>query len=128
MYDPEARTSIADIENILIYNSAGQAVRVKDVGKVVEHFTPPTIERKDRERVITVKTVVQGVPMSDVVQKSLAAIDRMDLPQGVSVQLAGQYEDQQESFSDLLMLALLILILVYIVMAASSRAIHTPRL
>ena len=126
MYDPEARTSIADIENILIYNSAGQAVRVKDVGKVVEHFTPPTIERKDRERVITVKTVVQGVPMSDVVQKSLAAIDRMDLPQGVSVQLAGQYEDQQESFSDLLMLALLILILVYIVMAAQFESYTYP--
>ena len=126
MYDPEARTSIADIENILIYNSAGQAVRVKDVGKVVEHFTPPTIERKDRERVITVKTVVQGVPMSDVVQKSLAAIDKMDLPQGVSVQLAGQYEDQQESFSDLLMLALLILILVYIVMAAQFESYTYP--
>ena len=126
MYDPEARTSIADIENILIYNSAGQAVRVKDVGKVVEHFTPPTIERKDRERVITVKTVVQGVPMSDVVQKSLAAIDKMDLPQGVSVQLAGQYEDQQESFSDLLMLALLILILVYIVMAAQFESYTDP--
>ena len=126
MYDPEARTSIADIENILIYNSAGQAVRVKDVGKVVEHFTPPTIERKDRERVITVKTIVQGVPMSDVVQKSLAAIDKMDLPQGVSVQLAGQYEDQQESFSDLLMLALLILILVYIVMAAQFESYTYP--
>lgn len=126
MYDPEARTSIADIENILIYNSAGQAVRVKDVGKVVEHFTPPTIERKDRERIITVKTVVQGVPMSRIVEQSLAAIDKMDIPQGVSIQLAGQYEDQQDSFSDLLMLALLILILVYIVMAAQFESYTYP--
>ncbi|MDE6333672.1 MAG: efflux RND transporter permease subunit, partial [Muribaculaceae bacterium] len=126
MYDPEARTSIADIENILIYNAAGQAVRVKDVGKVVEHYTPPTIERKDRERIITVKTVVQGVPMSRIVEQSLAAIDKMDIPQGISVQLAGQYEDQQESFSDLLMLAALILILVYIVMAAQFESYTYP--
>ncbi len=49
MYAPEHRTSIADIENILIYNAAGEGVRIKDVGKVVERFTPPTIERKDRE-------------------------------------------------------------------------------
>lgn len=126
MYDPEARQSIADIENILIYNNAGQAVRVKDVGKVVEHFTPPTIERKDRERIITVKTVVQGVPMSEIVEKSLAEIDKMDIPQGVSIQLAGQYEDQKDSFSDLFMLAILILILVYIVMAAQFESYTYP--
>ncbi|MDO4320441.1 MAG: efflux RND transporter permease subunit [Bacteroidales bacterium] len=126
MYAPESRTSIADIENILIYNSQGRAVRVRDVGKVVEHFSPPTIERKDRERIITVKTVVQGVPMSQIVEQSLAEIDRMDIPQGVTVQLAGQYEDQQESFGDLLMLAVLILILVYIVMAAQFESYTYP--
>lgn len=126
MYSPEARTSIADIENILIYNSAGRAVRVKDVGKVVEHYTPPTIERKDRERIITVTTVVQGVPMSQVVTQATEAINKMDIPQGVSIQLAGQYEDQQDSFSDLLMLAGLILILVYIVMAAQFESYTYP--
>ena len=126
MYEPESRQSISDIENILIYNSAGQAVRVKDVGKVVEHFTPPTIERKDRERIITVKTTVQGVPMSKVVEESLAKIDKMDIPQGISIQLAGQYEDQQDSFGDLMLLALLILILVYIVMAAQFESYTYP--
>ena len=126
MYAPESRTSIADIENILIYNSAGQGVRVRDVGKVVEHFTPPTIERKDRERVITVSTVVQGVPMSEVVAHANEAIASMDIPQGISVQLAGQYEDQQESFSDLLLLAVLILVLVYIVMAAQFESYTYP--
>ncbi|MDE6288045.1 MAG: efflux RND transporter permease subunit, partial [Muribaculaceae bacterium] len=126
MYAPEARTSIADIENILIYNSTGGSVRVKDVGKVVEHFTPPTIERKDRERVITVKTIVQGVPMSQVAQQSMEAIRNMDVPQGVTIQLAGQYEDQQDSFSDLLMLAVLILVLVYIVMAAQFESYTYP--
>ena len=126
MYAPESRTSLTDIENIQIYNSAGQAVRVRDVGRVVEHFTPPTIERKDRERVVTVKTVVHGVPMSQVVQTANEAIDRMDIPQGISVQLAGQYEDQQESFSDLLLLAVLILVLVYIVMAAQFESYTYP--
>ena len=35
MYAPESRTSIEDIENILIYSSAGNAVRIRDVGRVV---------------------------------------------------------------------------------------------
>ncbi len=126
MYSPESRTSLADIENILIYNQQGRGVRVRDVGKVVERFSPPTIERKDRERIITVTTVVEGVPMSQIIQQATAEIDRMDIPQGISVQLAGQYEDQQESFADLLLLAVLILILVYIVMAAQFESYTYP--
>ena len=126
MYAPEYRTSIADIENILIYNSRGEGVRIKDVGTVVERFTPPTIERKDRERIITVSTVVDGVPMSDVVAASQVEIDKMDLPVGITIQLAGSYEDQQESFGDLGMLALLIIILVYIVMAAQFESYTYP--
>ena len=126
LYEPDKRTSIEDIENILIYNSAGKAVRIRDIGTVVERFTPPTIERKDRERIITVKTTVQDVPMSEIVAKSMAEIDRMEIPQGVSIDLSGSYEDQQDSFSDLLMLALLIIILVYIVMAAQFESYTYP--
>ena len=126
MYAPEHRTSLSDIENILIYNSAGKAVRVRDVGTVVERFTPPTIERKDRERIVTVSTVVQDVPMSQVVEASLEKIDKMDIPQGINIQLAGSYEDQQDSFRDLLVLAVLIIILVYIVMAAQFESYTYP--
>lgn len=126
MYDPDHRTAISDIENILIYNSAGQGVRVKDVGTVVERFTPPTIERKDRERIITVSTVVQGVPMSQVVTESQKAIDKMDIPIGINIQLAGSFEDQQDSFRDLLTLAVLIIVLVYIVMAAQFESYTYP--
>ncbi len=126
MYDPAHRQSIDDIENILIYNSAGNAVRLKDVGTVVERATPPTIERKDRERIVTVKTTVQDVPMSRIVEQSQARIDKMDIPQGVSIQLSGSYEDQQDSFRDLLTLAVLIVILVYIVMAAQFESYTYP--
>ncbi len=126
MYAPEHRTTIADIENILIYNAQGNGVRVRDIGTVVERFTPPTIERKDRERIVTVSTVVQDVPMSQVVEASQKAIDKMDIPQGIFIDLAGSYEDQQESFSDLLTLAVLIIILVYIVMAAQFESYTYP--
>ena len=35
-YAPEFRTSIEDIENIIIYNNMGKGVRIKDLGTVVE--------------------------------------------------------------------------------------------
>ena len=126
MYAPEHRTSISDIENIVIYTNTGKGVRLKELGTVVERFTPPTIERKDRERVITVSAVVDGVPLSQVVSDAQAEIDSLSLPSGISIQIAGSYEDQQDSFSDLLMLGVLIVLLVYIVMAAQFESLTYP--
>lgn len=126
MYEPDARTSIEDIENILVYTPTGSAIRIKDLGTVVERFTPPTIERKDRERIITVSAVVDGVPMSQVVTQAEILIDQMHIPSGVSIELSGSYEDQQDSFSDLMLLGLLIIILVYIVMAAQFESFTYP--
>ena len=43
-YAPEHRTSVEDLENILIYSPmTGKGVRVQDLGKVVERSNPPTI-------------------------------------------------------------------------------------
>lgn len=126
MYAPEKRTQISDIENIMIYTSQGQGVRLKELGTVVERFTPPTIERKDRERLITVSAVVDGVPMSQVVADAEAQMNSIDMPAGVSIQIAGSYEDQQDSFKDLMMLGILIILLVYIVMAAQFESLTYP--
>lgn len=126
MYDPEHRRSISDIENIMLYNAMGQGVRLKEVGTVVERFYPPTIERKDRERVITVSTVVQDRPMSEVIADAQPLIDKMDKPSEITVQLSGSYEDQQDSFSDLAVLGLLIIMLVYMVMAGQFESFTYP--
>ena len=126
MYSPEKRTQISDIENIMIYTSRGQGVRLKELGTVVERFTPPTIERKDRERLITVSAVVDGVPMSQVVADAEAQMNSIEMPPGINIQIAGSYEDQQDSFSDLLLLGVLIIILVYIVMAAQFESLTYP--
>ena len=126
MYDPDARTSIEDLENIVIYTPTGKGVKLKELGKVVQRFTPPTIERKDRERLITVSAVVDGVPLSQVVANAQAEIDNMHLPPGIIIGLSGSYEDQQDSFSDLLLLGILIVILVYVVMAAQFESLTYP--
>ena len=53
-------------------------------------------------------------------------IDSLDLPAGVTIDIAGSYEDQQDSFGDLMMLGLLIIVLVYIVMAAQFESFTYP--
>ena len=126
-YAPEFRTELSDIENILLYGNGANAVRVKDVGRVVEEFTPPSIERKDRQRINTVTCVVAGgSALSDVVSAGQKIIEDMDLPEGVSVQIAGDYEEQQDSFKDMTTLAIIIILLVFIVMAAQFESLTLP--
>lgn len=126
-YAPEFRTTVEDIENILIYNAMGQGIRLRDLGEVKEILTPPAIERKDRERLVTVSAVVpNGMAMSDLVSATNSFMDKTALPMGISWQLGGTYEDQQETFGDLIMLMALIIILVFIVMAAQFESLTYP--
>ena len=126
-YAPEFRTSIEDIENIIIYNNMGKGVRIKDLGTVVETLTPPSIQRKNRERLITVSGVVaNGVALSDAVAATDAILAETDIPSELSVEIGGSYEDQQEMFGDLIMLLAMIIILVYIVMASQFESFMSP--
>ena len=126
-YAPEFRTSVEDIENIIIYNNMGKGVRIKDLGTVVESLTPPSISRKNRERLITVSGVVaNGVALSDAVATTDVILETTDIPSELSIEIGGSYEDQQEMFGDLIMLLAMIIILVYIVMASQFESFMSP--
>ena len=108
-YAPEYRTSIEDIENIILYNNMGRGVRIKDVGTVIETLTPPSIQRKNRERLITVSGVVaNGVVLSDAVTDTDTILSETDIPSELAIEIGGSYEDQQDMFADLIMLLAMI--------------------
>ncbi|MBP3563420.1 MAG: efflux RND transporter permease subunit [Bacteroidales bacterium] len=126
-YAPEFRTGIEDIENIMVYNNMGKGVRIKDLGTVIETLTPPSIQRKNRERLITVNGIVaDGVVLSDAVAATEKCIAETEIPGELSVEIGGSFEDQQETFGDLFMLLAMIIILVYIVMASQFESFMSP--
>lgn len=126
-YAKDYRTSVEDIENIIIYNASGNGIRIKDLGKVIETEVPPTIERKNRQRMITVTGVIEGShAMSDGVTAAQQIINDTDIPSELSAVIAGDYEDQKDMFSDLITLMVLIIILVYMVMASQFESFMSP--
>ncbi len=126
-YSPGFRTSISDIENIIIYNAAGNGIRIKDLGTVIETEVPPTIERKNRQRMITVTGIIDGShAMSDGVTAASQIIKDTDIPSELDVVIAGDYEDQKDMFADLITLMVLIIILVYMVMASQFESFMSP--
>ncbi len=127
IYDKRFRTSVEDIENILIYTPLGGAVRIKDLGTVVESKVPPTIERKNRERYISVTGIVtRGYALSDGVAVTNRVLSEIDIPNNISTEITGDFEDQQSMFKDLIVLMILIIILVYMVMASQFESFMSP--
>ena len=126
-YAPEFRRSMDDIENILVYNAAGQGIRVRDLGRVVESKVPPTIQRKNRERYISATGLVaRGTALSEAVESIDAILADNPLPPELSYAISGDYEEQQEMFGSLLLLVALIVILVYMVMASQFESFLGP--
>ena len=126
-FAPEFRESLEDIENIVVYNTAGQGIKVRDLGRIVESKVPPTIQRKNRERYISATGLVaRGTALSEAVEVIDQMMEADPLPPELSYAIAGDYEEQQEMFSSLLLLVALIIILVYMVMASQFESFMGP--
>ena len=126
-YDRRFRESIEDIENITIYNQMGQGVKIRDIGVVKEASTPPAITRKNRERYVTVSGVVaSGYALSEIVEKAKVGLAQIPMPQGFMWQIGGTYEDQQETFGDLVLLMALMVVLVFVIMASQFESLTYP--
>ena len=123
----EDRNSISDIMDLTIPTPTGAKVKLSEVAQVGEYWAPPTIERKSRQRIVTVKVTPYNTSLgelaSDIEQNVLP---QLDLPAGYSTHLAGNYEDQQETFSDMILLGLMIILLVYITMASQFESLLMP--
>lgn len=125
-YAEDFRKNIEDIENITLYSSTGQPLKLGEVAKVVETFAPPVIERQDRERIVKVTATLSGT----TIDKAKAAIDEitdgLSIPSNINIEIGGSIEDQQESFGDIGLLGLIIIILVYAVMAGQFESFRSP--
>ena len=126
-YDRPFRESLEEIENITLYSNTGAAVKVRDVATVIESQTPPAIDRKDRSRYVKISgSVGHGYAMSDIVEGTVAGLNHMDLPAGIAWKLGGSYEDQMDTFVDMGMLLVLMVILVYVIMASQFESLSYP--
>ncbi len=126
-YAEPFRESLEDVENITLYSNTGKALKLRDVATIVEDFASPTIERENRQRIITVKGALgAGVPLGEAVAEVNSVLADYEVPAGIDLELGGSIEDQGEAFSDIGLLLILIIVLVYIVMATQFESLAYP--
>ncbi len=122
----ENRNSLTELENLSIPTATGEIIKLKEVASIEEHWTPQDITRKGRQRIITVSSLPYNTSLGQLAASIDDALKGLDIPDNINIRLAGAYEDQQESFSDIVILALMIILLVYIVMASQFESFTKP--
>ena len=120
------RNSISDIEELTLPTSTGKQVKLKELATVEEYWCPPTIARQNRQRIVKVKITPYNVSLGEMAQRVQEKMSGVQIPQGIVVGIGGNYKDQQETFGDMITLALLIMMLVYIVMASQFESFAKP--
>ncbi|NLE32357.1 MAG: efflux RND transporter permease subunit [Bacteroidales bacterium] len=120
------RNTLSDVEELTIPTPTGGKIKLKELGEVKELWSPPNIEHKRRERLVTVKVTPVGVPLGTLAKQIQAEVDKLDIPSGIIVNVGGAYEDQQESFADIGLLLLAVMVLVYLAMASQFESYSKP--
>ena len=122
----EYRDAISDIEQLSIPTATGRTIKLEELGTISEYWCPPTIERKNRQRYLTLTVMPYKTSLQELAMGVQRELDQMNIPAEIHVALAGNYKDQQDSTRDMMMLAALILMLVYIVMASQFESFAKP--
>ncbi len=122
----ENRNSLSDIMDLTIPTPAGGRVKLGEVATVEEYFAPPKIDRKSRQRYISISVTPYKVSLGDLAAQISTVMEDINMPNGITYVLSGDYEEQQESFGNMALLLFLVLMLVYVVMASQFGSFSKP--
>ena len=122
----EFRSSLTDLEELTVITPAGARIKMKELGAINEYWSPPNIQHKRRERIVTVSAKPDRIALGELANRITTELDGLEVPQEVLLNIGGAYEEQQEAFMDLGLLLIISLILVFIVMASQFESFTMP--
>ena len=127
----EAETDRAEEERLAdeqeaITDLTGDAITLGSIAEVVEEETQSTIVRADGERETTVAVTPEEGALGTVSAEVSQLIADADMPDGVTVGLAGAGAEQDESFAQMGSAMLIAVALVLLVMVATFRSFVQP--
>jgi len=121
------RSNLSDLERIVLTTPSGGTVLLKNVATLKLNSGPVKIDRKYFQRVVHITANPVDRDLGSIADELGRRFAELRLPEGFTVRLAGQIQQQQEAFHNLIFLALpLALILVYMVMAAQFKSLVDP--
>jgi len=128
---PESRTRVTDIERlpIAVGGQGGGPTQMMPLGQlatVSQGLGPAKISHLDRDNVIVVQGNVSGRSVGEVSSEITAALEKMNIPQGVRWSFGGEVKDQAQVFGDILAALGIALMLMYLILVMQFGSFLEP--
>lgn len=125
-YAPEHRNEVNKLKEMQVSNLLGQQIPLSAIAAIVESLGPLEIQRQSQQRYVKTTADLNGVSLGEATKTAQEIIDNTEIPDGISVEIGGQVNDQKSSFSSLFLIFFLGIALVYMVMAAQFESMKDP--
>ena len=122
----ETRQSLDTIQNTVFNSSTGRLATLGSMAQVTQLPPQNEIKREDLQQLITVTARLEGSDLGTAITKVQRTVQAMHLPPTVRVEYGGTYQEQQQSFHDLLRVLVLSLALVFGILLAEFRNFSAP--
>jgi multidrug efflux pump subunit AcrB len=124
--DPRYKSSIESLENISLNTSLGQRIRLADIASVRHIESPVAIAREQQRQVVNVSAKIEGKDKGGISAKISTALDQVELPPGISRDVAGVSDDIDQSFGQMFAAMGLSVFIVYLIMVLAFGNASAP--
>ena len=119
------RERVSDVEDVLISTPSGQVLPAKNLMTVDRETGPVSIQRRNQERIQRVNAEPE-IPLSEAVMAVQQRLPEIGIPSDFSVGFGAEVEEQARAFSELQLMLILAIVLVYAVMASQYESLRDP--
>ena len=124
---PEAdRSSLDAMKNTLLVSGTGHTASLGSLATIQQLPGQTEIRRENMQRLVSVTARLESTDLGSAMTAVQKAVASLGLPPDVRVFYGGQYEQQQQSFHDLLLVLVLAVVLVFIVLLFEFRTFAAP--
>jgi hydrophobic/amphiphilic exporter-1 (mainly G- bacteria), HAE1 family len=123
----DQRADFKDVADTPLMSPLGFHVPLRDVATFDFDEGPVTIKRENSKRMVTVEAnKTEKASLGKIQQQVQAIVDAYPLPEGYLIDFGGEAKDQKEAFSDLGMMFIASIVLVYLILASLYESLIHP--
>ena len=120
------RATSAMLQNVFVPASDNKRVPLAQVARIEQDTASGSVRRYDRKKEVRLTANLENTSLSDFEEAFADASADIDLPPGYAIGAAGESDDMDEAFSDLVMAMVMAVVLIFLVLAAQFESYSEP--
>ena len=125
-FPDENRATLDRMGNTLLVSASGRTATLGSLASVTTSAGETEIRRENLQRLVQVTGRLEGVDLGTGIAAVKKAVSDLHLPPSIRVEYGGLYEEQQNSFKDLLLVLLMAVLLLFAILAFEFRTFSAP--